>query len=144
MKLVLDDILKEEIKNYLMSQIGIKEVSLVVKDFISELNIKFDEMTMPETIIKYIYLFQDTKCSTLLNFDKCFEGEMKRLIYVDDDICCEYCYKILVQNLFENKFVKSVKSNFDFNKSVFNGNFIIEYTEDYDESQLIEYIKNNT
>ena len=56
-------------------------------------------------------------------------------------MCCEYCYMGLVMDLFENDKIKSVKSNFDFNKPAFNIEFLIEYNENYSEQELIKYIK---
>ena len=47
----------------------------------------------------------------------------------------------LVMDLFENDKIKSVESNFDFDKPAFNIEFTIEYDEDYKEEDLIEYIK---
>ena len=47
----------------------------------------------------------------------------------------------LVMDLFENDKIKSVKSNFDFNKPAFNIEFLIEYNENYSEQELIKYIK---
>ena len=58
-------------------------------------------------------------------------------------MCCEYCYKGLVQDLYNNKYIKSVKSNFDFNKPAYNINFEIEYDKMYGEEELIDYIKDN-
>ena len=43
-------------------------------------------------------------------------------------------------NLFENKKVKSVKSNFDHTMPAFNIEFVIEYDETYTEKNLINYI----
>ena len=56
-------------------------------------------------------------------------------------MCCENCYKCIVKDLFENNSIKSVKSNFEFNKPVFNIEFIIEYNQNCEEKELIEYIK---
>ena len=69
-------------------------------------------------------------------------GYSETLKYTIEDMCCEYCYKNLVYELFVNEFVKSVKSNFDFNKPAFNIEFIIEYDQNYKEDDLIKYINN--
>jgi len=76
-------------------------------------------------------------------FDKEEKNESKVLKYTIDDMCCEYCYKGLVMDLFENEKIKSVKSNFDFNKPAFNIDFIIEYDKNYNEKDVIKYIKEN-
>lgn len=56
-------------------------------------------------------------------------------------MCCEYCYKGLVQELFENELINSVKSNFDFSKPAFNIKFSIEYDKNYSEDELKKYIE---
>ena len=64
------------------------------------------------------------------------------LKYAVGDMCCEYCYKGLIEELFMNDNVKSVKSNFDFN-NMYNVELVIEYNKDYSESDLVEFIKKN-
>ena len=55
-------------------------------------------------------------------------------------MCCEFCYMGLIMDLFLNKKINAVKSNFDNNNPTFNVEFIIEYCEDYSEEDLIRYI----
>ena len=141
MKLVLDDFINNELKEYLLMQDGITEVSIDSREFLTVLNIKYNKKVVPETIFKHIELFQKNKFSILFEFDKGYDGDFKILKYVVKDMCCEYCYKSLVSDLFNNKQVKSVKSNFDFSKPAFNIEFTIEYFKKYDENELIKYIK---
>lgn len=56
-------------------------------------------------------------------------------------MCCEYCYMGFIMDLFENSNIKSVNSNFNYNMPAFNIEFLIEYSEDYNEQKLIEFIK---
>ena len=141
MKLILDDLINKELEDYLLSQEGIINVDLNNNSFLTEINIKFNNKTNPIIIMKYIELFQKYKYSVLVEFDKGYIGNFKTLKYVVKDMCCDYCYKDLVKKLFDNELIKSVKSNFDFNKPAFNIEFIIEYFENYDENELIKYIK---
>lgn len=139
MKIILDNISSNELKRYLLTQDGINNVE--ISD--NEIDITFDERTVPETIIRYINLFENNKWSELIGFDKTTPKSFKTLKYVIADMCCEYCYKHLVQELFMNENIKSVKSNFKFSKPAFNIEFIIEYNENYSEIDLIKYIKEN-
>ena len=141
MKLVLDDIISDEIKKYLLLQTGITKVKLEKKDFLTVLNIDYSKDTTPEIIMKHIELFQNNDYSILLQFDKNNMDNYKVLKYVVKDMCCEYCYKALVMDLYLNKKIKSVITNFDSIKQVREVEFIIEYSEDYNEKKLIEYIK---
>jgi len=147
MKIILDDTLDsklgDELKIFLLEQVGIVSVNFIVfdKSLVTELNIKFNDQTSPLTIMRYIDLFQNYNYSMMLEFDKENDNEFKTLKYVVDDMCCENCYKSLVKDLFENNSIKSVKSNFEFNKPAFNIEFIIEYNQNCEEKELIEYIK---
>lgn len=140
MKLLLDDILDDEIKEYLLSQNGINSVKLEKKDFKTEISIEYDSNISYLTIYKYINLFQQNKYPTILEFNKAFKNKTKKLKYIVKDMCCEYCYKSLITNLFEKEFINSVKSNFAFDEPAFNVELKIEYIN-YTEEELIQIIK---
>ena len=141
MEIKLDGTINPELKDFLLSQEGIINVQINYDDYFIKLNIKFNEKTNPNIVMKYIELFEKHKYSNLVEFNKEYEGKIKILKYIVDDMCCEYCYMGLVMDLFENDKIKSVKSNFDFNKPAFNIEFLIEYNENYSEQELIKYIK---
>lgn len=143
MLLVLDDIYSEEFKDYLLGQEGIIDVEIKPKDFISEINVNFNEKLTPMMVMKYIDFFQKDEYPKIIAFDKRATQESKKLNYLVDDMCCEYCYKSLVYELFKNEYIKSVRSNFDFYKPAFNIELIIEYDENYNEEELMKYIKKN-
>ena len=142
MEIKLDGIVNPELRDFLLIQEGITNVEINYDDYFVKLNIKLNEKTNPNIVMKYIELFEESKYSNLVEFNKEYEGKIKTLKYIIDDMCCEYCYMGLVMDLFENDKIKSVKSNFDFNKPAFNVEFLIEYSEDYNEQELIEYIRN--
>ncbi len=141
MKLYIDDWVSEELREYLLNQEGIIDVIFNKENYLIELDIKFNENTNPNIILKHIELYQNRKYSILFEFDKGTVGNFKTLKYTIEDMCCEYCYKSLVTDLFDNEYVKSVKSNFNSKKFDFNIEFIIEYDEKYKKEDLIEYIK---
>ena len=143
MKLILDDVLDSELKDYLLSQDGIIDVQITNKDDIGEINITFDNRITPLLIMKYIELFQNNDHITIMAFDKGTNSKLKQIKYLIDDLCCEYCYKGLIYELFKNKYIKSVKSNFDFNKPAFNIELLIEYDSNYNEEELVKYINDN-
>ena len=141
MKIKLDGTINPELKDFLLRQEGITNVEIDYDDYLIKLNVKFNEKTNPNIVMKYIELFEKHKYSNLVEFNKEYEGKIKTLKYLIDDMCCEYCYMGLVMDLFENDKIKSVKSNFDFKKPAFNIEFTIEYDEKYEEEDLIKYIK---
>ena len=143
MEIKLDGDINPELKDFLLSQEGITNVDVEINndDYFVKLNIKYNEKTNLNIIMKYIELFEDYKYSNLLEFDKEYEGETKTLKYIVEDMCCEYCYMGLVMDLFENDKIKSVKSNFDFKARAYNVEFTIVHDEKYKEEDLIKYIK---
>ena len=141
MKLKLDGIVNPELKEFLLTQDGITDVELNYDGDFIELDIKFNDETSPNIIMKYIEMFGKYQFSNLFEFNKDYKGKTKILKYIVDDMCCEYCYMGLVMDLFENDKIKSVKSNFDFDKPAFNIEFTIEYAEGYKEEDLIKYIE---
>lgn len=143
MKLVLDHFTTIELKEFLLTQEGITKVDLRENKMLTVLDIKYNEKVTPYIIMKYIELFQNTKNSILFEFDKETKGNYKVLKYTVSDMCCEYCYKNLIMDLFEMQEVKSAKSNYDNDKSTFNIEFIIEIDEKYPQEKIIKYIEEN-
>ena len=143
MKLILDDPISEELKEYLLMQEGIIDIEFNKDKNLTILDIKHSERITPYIIMQHIELFQRNRYSILFEFDKGTLGNFKVLKYAVEDMCCDYCYRKLVMDLFENENIKSVKSNFNYNIPAYNIKFIIEYDERYTEKELIEYIKEN-
>ena len=141
MEIKLDGIVNPKPKDFLLSQEGINDVVIYYDDYFTRLNIKYNKKTTPIIVMKYIELFEKYKYSNLVEFNKEYGGTTKVLQYIIDDMCCEYCYMGFVMDLFENDKIKSIKSNFDFNKPAFNVEFLIEYDKKYNEEDLIKYIK---
>jgi len=141
MKITLDNIFDFELKEYLLSQNGIEDVKIVNKEFISEIDITTNDEITPIMILKYIELYQNEQLPIMIGFNKTTNFRIKKIKYIVDDMCCEYCYKGFITELFKNENVKSVVSNFDYHKPAFNIEFLIEYNGNYQEKELINYIK---
>lgn len=141
MKLVLDLYNDLELKEYLLGQDGINNIDIINNKHFNEVVIDYDKEVTTFIIYKYIELFCSENGVPLISFDKNSNYDVKKLEYVVEDMCCEYCYKDLVENLFLNDNIKSVKSNFDY-KNLHNVKFIIEYNKDYNKEELIGLIKN--
>lgn len=141
MKVMLDDIIDKELKTYLLTQDGVEKVEMIDNEDYLEINVDFNNKINPNIIMNYIYLFQENKLPIMVEFNKEIIENKKILKYKIDDLCCEHCYKNFIQALFDNKFINSVKSNYKFDKPLYNIEFIIEYDNTYEEIKLIEYIK---
>ena len=124
MKFVLDDLISKKLKDYLLLQDGINNIEISNNNFLTILNIEHNEKITPEIVLKLIELVQENKYPILYEFDKGTKGNFKTLKYTIDDMCCEYCYRGLIMDLFENEKVKSIKSNFNYYKPAYNIEFI--------------------
>ena len=140
MRIVLDDWIGNELKEFLLTQDGIKDVNIKDNGMFREILIKYNNNTTPLIIRKYVDLFQKTNYATMIGFDKELDVECALLDYTRHDLGCEYCYKDFVESLFNNKFIKSVWSDFDLNNLTFDVHFKIEYNKNYSEDKLIDYI----
>lgn len=88
-------------------------------------------------------MYLNEKYPVVLSFDKNSKKQCKLLKYTVKDMCCEWCYKSLVEKLFDDPYIKSVNSNFDFNEPAFNIEFNIEYDPKLNEEELIKFIQDN-
>ena len=141
MRILIDSTFDKGLDEYLLSQDGINEVEIKNIDFLTELNIKIDNSINEDIVLKFINLFDDNKIPSLIEFDKDVTYQIKKLKYTIKDMCCEFCYKGLVEELYEQKYIKSLKSNFDFNASAYDIEFIIEYDSKYNEEEIIKLLK---
>ena len=76
-----------------------------------------------------------------MSFDKENSNKTNTIKYTVDDICCEYCYMGLIKELFENKNIVSVKSNYDLISPAYDVELEIKYDNNYDEKDLIKFIE---
>lgn len=141
MKVIFDDIQNdEELEKYLLMQNGINEVKIAFENSCCEITVTHDKKTTPEIIMKHINLFEKNKWPIILSFDKGQKENSKTFKHIVADLCCEYCYKGLVQDLFDNENIISVQSNFDFHET-YNIEFTIGYKDNYTTEEILEYIK---
>ncbi len=54
-----------------------------------------------------------TKIPSILSFDKYPKFKTSNYIIIRDDLCCEYCYKGAIEDLFEVEGIETAKGNFN-------------------------------
>ena len=140
MRLILDNVYDNELRTFLLSQDGIVDVNIVVQDFITEIDIKYNKSIIPKIIMDYINLYKKSEYPIMLGFDSKKNDDTKVLKYVVSDLCCEYCYKALVETLFDNDNICCLKSDFSLMKPARNIEFIIEYTTGITEEEIINLL----
>lgn len=111
--IVIDNWGHKELKEYLMSLNGILDVIIKNNEQL-ELDLKYDSNLITPKIIKNeILLFLDiTKIPSILSFDKHPRFKTSNYIITRDDFCCEYCFKGVIDDLFEIEGIEKVESNF--------------------------------
>lgn len=121
--LLLDQWGDKELGDYLLSLKGIKEVQINSDNYL-KINIKYNNKEItPKIIFLEISLFLDVrKFPILLAFDKYYKQDLKEYQIIRDDICCEFCYKGAIGDLFAIDGISKVESN-----------FLTEYYKKYDE-----------
>lgn len=144
MELIIDEIVKPEIKDFLLTQVGITNVDINYDEYYVKINISFNDQTNPNIIMKYIELFEDYKYSNLVEFNKKIIGSYKNYKYTIKNICCEHCYMNLIHDLFENEKINSVKSNYKSCNIHEDIELLIEYNDNYQEESLREFLNQNS
>ena len=112
--IIIDNWGHEELKEYLMSLKGILDVE-IKNDEQLDIYLKYDSSLITPKIIKMeITLFLNiTKIPSILSFDKYPKFKTSNYTIIRDDLCCEYCYKGAIEDLFEIEGIETVKGNFN-------------------------------
>lgn len=104
----------KELKDYLMSLEGIFEVNI---DDTNKLDVylKYNSNLITPKIIKMeILLFLNVvKIPSLFSFNKYPKFKTLNYTIIRDDLCCEYCFKGAIDDLFEIEGIEQVESNFN-------------------------------
>ena len=141
MKLILDKVYGNELRTFLLSQDCIVDVNIVVQDFITEIDIKYNKNIIPKIIMNYINLFEKSEYPIMMGFDSKKNDDTKVLKYVVSDLCCEYCLKGMIEELLLINGIEKVNTNFDYiNKKdvVLN----IEYDNELITKENIKILEN--
>ena len=135
--IIIDNWGHKELKEYLMSLNGILDVIIKNEEQL-EIHIKYNpNLITPKIIRLEILLFLDIlKIPSILAFDKHSTIETSEYKIIRNDICCEYCLKGAIDDLFEIDGIEKVESNFN------EENY---YQKNYDEpDNIIISIKYNS
>ncbi len=135
--IVLDNIGHKELKDYLLTVSGIKDVDVINNNML-EINIEYDDkITNPIVIKTEIYIFLDiTKSACMYSFDK-YEKNTTNYHAEKTSVCCEYCFMNFIEDLFDMDGIIKASSNFtDFYMKYENQKLIIDV--EYDKNKVKE------
>lgn len=101
-----------ELKEYLLSLKGISEVIIKNEEQLN-IHIEYNHNLISHKLIKMeIILFLDIKKTpSIIAFDKHSTNKTSTYEIVRNDICCEYCLKGAIEDLFEIEGIDKVESN---------------------------------
>ncbi len=117
----------KELKSYLESLNGVKKVD--IDDEAKDLTIEIDyepKKIGPKVLLLEITTFMQSNIPSLIRFDKHFKGAKKETILVKD-VCCEYCYMDMIEELFNTEGIISAWSNYEEVDYHYNISLYIEY-----------------
>ena len=116
----------EELKEYLMSLKGIIDV-VINNEKQLKIYIKYNYNLITSKVIKMeILIFLNIiKIPSVLAFDKHSKVKTADYKIIRNDICCEYCLKGIIDDLFEINGIEKVESNFDVENYVQHESVII-------------------
>lgn len=111
--IIIDSWGHDELKEYLMSLNGILDVFITSENQL-EIYIKYNPNLITTKIIKLeILLFLSLlKIPSILAFDKHSTVLTSEYLIIKDDICCSYCFKGAIDDLFEIEGIEKVETNF--------------------------------
>lgn len=110
--IIIDDWGHRELQKYLLSLKGIQTISIKNEELL-EIYLKYDsKIISPKIIKKEILLFLNLQnIPSIISFNKHF-NETSEYKILPDDICCEYCFKGFIEELFDTEGIEKVDSNF--------------------------------
>ena len=112
--IVIDSWGHKELKDYLISLKGISKVIVENEQYL-KIYMKYDPEFITLKMIKMeISLFLDIlNIPSFIAFDKHSTNKISEYKIVRDDVCCEYCLKGAIEELFDIEGIEKVESNLD-------------------------------
>ena len=116
-----------EFENYLLSLNGVENARFNVRN--DELYIKYDSNIISmKVIIMEVELFLDvTTLPSLIAFNKHSKSNLMSYEICIENLCCEYCLKINIEDLLLVDGICSARTDFDYYNNLYNVKIFIEY-----------------
>ena len=116
----------KELKDYLLSLKGVNVVSINDEEDLV-IDFEYDEKEISPKILRYeVLAFMEVSYPSLVSFNL-HEANTKKYKIVVKDVCCEYCFMDMIDELFATKGIISANSDYDVIKYHYNVNLYIEY-----------------
>ena len=102
-----------DFSDYFLSLKGIKDVNYKNDDYL-EITIQYtDDISLERIKLELELYFNILNIPEMLFFDKHIKKDLKKEKIVIKDMCCEYCIKGTIEDLFDTNGIISVYTNYD-------------------------------
>lgn len=115
--IIIDNWLHQELTDYLLSLNGVLKVQIYEENDFEIITITYDSNFISAIMLKLeIFAFCDLdRIPSLISFDKHSSNKLKKYEMIIKDLCCEYCLKSMIDDLFMIDGIETVDSNFEVN-----------------------------
>ena len=140
LKIEYSDFLDKFLMDYLEKLDGVKAVK--INNDKNEVYVKYNSnIVSPKVLSKEALLYLDLiEIPSIIAFNKHSKCSTKKDSIIIKDLCCEYCLKSMIEDLFEIDGIISVYSDFDYkNKS--NVSIFITYDENKINKEKIKELE---
>ena len=102
-----------DFSDYFLSLKGIKDINYKNDDYL-EITIQYtDDISLERIKLELELYFNVLKIPEMLSFDKHIKKDLKKEQIVIKDMCCEYCIKGTIEDLFDTNGIASAYTNYD-------------------------------
>lgn len=106
-------IISNDFLDYFLSLKGIKDINYKNDDYL-EITIQYtDDISLERIKLELELYFNVLKIPEMLSFDKHIKKDLKKEQIVIKDMCCEYCIKGTIEDLFDTNGIVSAYTNYD-------------------------------
>lgn len=106
-------IISNDFSDYFLSLKGIKDINYKNDDYL-EITIQYtNDISLKQIKLELELYFNILKIPKMLFFDKHIKKDLKKEQIVIKDMCCEYCIKGTIEDLFDTNGIVSAYTNYD-------------------------------
>lgn len=141
LKIEYSGFLYKELNKYLSSLNGVLFSKVDMEN--ENIYIEYDSAVVSSKILKMeIILYLNlNNTPSIISFDKHYEKDIKEDVIIIEDLCCEYCLKGIIEDLFEYDAIKSASTDFNYVDKK-NVNIFITYDDKTMKSEELNKLKN--
>lgn len=135
--------ISNDFSDYFLSLKGIKDIKYKNDDYL-EITIQYtNDISLERIKLELELYFNILNIPEMLSFDKHIKKDLKKEKIVVKDICCEYCIKGTIEDLFDTNGIVSAYTNYDQIEFFCDVTFYITYDDTIITKEEINNILEN-